>query len=78
MFGSRKSPTNETAGRFVRTGDYADGSSFLFDDGKTRAVFHSFTNPKGTKSFTGLVPAGLRGGFADNAAAIAAVEALNA
>ena len=59
---------NETKGKFVVTDIRSNlsknkavaGASFLFDNGKIRAVFHSFQNPAGTWSYTGLVPSALR------------------
>lgn len=75
MFASSKKPTNQTNGKFAMTdirptnegeGKPAEGASFLFDDGKVRAVFHSFRAPSGKFCYTGMVPSQLRNKSAEN------------
>ena len=82
----QKSATNETKGRFICTeiretdggiGQPLAGASFLFDDGDTRAVWHSFENPAGTWSFAGRVPLGLNAVYDTLQDTIDAVQRLN-
>ena len=84
----REIPTNETEGKFVCTsirredggeGDPVAGASFLYDDGKQRAVFHSLRSSNGRMFYTGLVPGRLKAGSGGTTIdqSIAAVMALN-